>query len=761
MNSISDVRTDFFGKDGLVFFTGQVEDVQDPKASGRVRVRCVGWHPDEKVGPNSLATEELPWAHVAMPVTYAQQGRIGGKHSLLPGCWVIGFFFDGSDAQQPIVINTINSTAKTLVENNKEAPSEPGPTLSQADPAFGNFLVGAELFPNSARISPEESKVGEFCSNMDPAGAAFTMDAIMECGDMIPVSSVNRMKEPLSTGNKGNPESQIYDVIFGDGLCGSISSAKQDIQRKLSEKIPSEISRFVFNDAVWNNITGGYIDLNGIMMDVAQEICNLLKQPAQAEKAFMENTVNRLTKATTLAIPDRDGVSTLVLDELTSLKDDLFHSIFSTSFIDVLCQMIMVILQQVNSGGGQGSGQNYTYNVGASSKTDINDWGSECISSTILDTVNVLAKIALQNSTETASKSAENHTSIPSGINSILETLGNSMLYPLTQRFTKYTNIFNSAGNLSMDILNKNMGCLGFRTYATSSGVKSYFSFEKYGELGFGGNTGEPDTSGVPTVCEDAKDPQPKPNGIGSTAIAIPLPSENARCGLNYINGIPNTVVILDPGRNYFYDNPNSIDESYPSIYIAGYEGNPIPVVDPLSGELVSIITNCNLFSSRQPNPSVSIIPDKNWGTSKSNISKRPVSGSGGFTGGGGGIRTDDSNFDIELDGFFIQNMGFNYKNPIIEIYDRDRGSVNGIGNLVVRDGHIVNVELLNNGRGFRRIPKIVIKDSGKGYGAKLYPIMRVVPKPEIKDLLPPEEVIFCPSKNQTNIINGSRQQSK
>ena len=38
-------QTNQFGIDDYVPFFGQIEDVDDPKRSGRVRVRCIGWHP--------------------------------------------------------------------------------------------------------------------------------------------------------------------------------------------------------------------------------------------------------------------------------------------------------------------------------------------------------------------------------------------------------------------------------------------------------------------------------------------------------------------------------------------------------------------------------------------------------------------------------------------------------------------------------------------------------------------------------------------
>ncbi len=39
----------FAGKNGFTWFVGIVEDRQDPLKMGRVRVRCVGWHAENKI----------------------------------------------------------------------------------------------------------------------------------------------------------------------------------------------------------------------------------------------------------------------------------------------------------------------------------------------------------------------------------------------------------------------------------------------------------------------------------------------------------------------------------------------------------------------------------------------------------------------------------------------------------------------------------------------------------------------------------------
>ena len=56
----------FMGLDGFVWFTGVVEDRNDPAQLGRVKVRCLGFHTESKT---DIPTEDLPWAHIMHPVT--------------------------------------------------------------------------------------------------------------------------------------------------------------------------------------------------------------------------------------------------------------------------------------------------------------------------------------------------------------------------------------------------------------------------------------------------------------------------------------------------------------------------------------------------------------------------------------------------------------------------------------------------------------------------------------------------------------------
>ena len=39
---------DFAGKNGFIWWVGVVEKISDPLKLGRCKVRCVGWHTDNK-----------------------------------------------------------------------------------------------------------------------------------------------------------------------------------------------------------------------------------------------------------------------------------------------------------------------------------------------------------------------------------------------------------------------------------------------------------------------------------------------------------------------------------------------------------------------------------------------------------------------------------------------------------------------------------------------------------------------------------------
>ena len=110
-----------FNKDGFNWWIGVVENRQDPEKLGRCKVRIFGYHTDSK---ELLPTKDLPWCIPIQPITSAANSGIGSSPlGPVEGTWVIGFFLDGEDCQQPAMFGTISTKAakQTFVRQNADA----------------------------------------------------------------------------------------------------------------------------------------------------------------------------------------------------------------------------------------------------------------------------------------------------------------------------------------------------------------------------------------------------------------------------------------------------------------------------------------------------------------------------------------------------------------------------------------------------------------------------------------------------------------
>ena len=114
------------GRDGFYWWMGQVvpakfwEENNPPCAvdkadelpglKRRVKVRIFGYH---TAALSDLTDEQLPWAYCMMPVT---SGGSGGGMSqsvnLSGGEFVFGFFLDGEDGQQPIIMGVMDKSSQ-------------------------------------------------------------------------------------------------------------------------------------------------------------------------------------------------------------------------------------------------------------------------------------------------------------------------------------------------------------------------------------------------------------------------------------------------------------------------------------------------------------------------------------------------------------------------------------------------------------------------------------------------------------------------
>ena len=107
----------FIGKNtDFTWFSGVVEDRLDPLFAGRLRVRCLGFHTDNK---SELPTADLPWAMCVLSTASPGISGLGTSPSfLVEGSWVWGYFRD-SGHQEPVIIGSLPGKPYDLGNPNK------------------------------------------------------------------------------------------------------------------------------------------------------------------------------------------------------------------------------------------------------------------------------------------------------------------------------------------------------------------------------------------------------------------------------------------------------------------------------------------------------------------------------------------------------------------------------------------------------------------------------------------------------------------
>jgi len=144
----------FLFSNNFTWWMGVVEDRLDPEEMNRVRVRCFGYHTENK---SLVKTEDLPWATVMMPNTSSSISGVGSNHGLLNGSWVIGFFRDGTSAQDPIIIGTIASSYedKPSVDKGFSDPAGVFPLLQQDEEQYIDTNTLVRGVDDPTRLEPD------------------------------------------------------------------------------------------------------------------------------------------------------------------------------------------------------------------------------------------------------------------------------------------------------------------------------------------------------------------------------------------------------------------------------------------------------------------------------------------------------------------------------------------------------------------------------------------------------------------------------
>ena len=281
MNSILE-GSETFGHSGLKWWIGQVapretwsdraaliNDKDQKRESGkehvfshRVKVRVVGYH-------DQVPAEELPWAQVlSNPMVASGYGKAHKSHQLEGGESVLGFWFDGTDEQKPVITNVFyknqfaadptpnvkaNSYEKPVVKRKFNSESLDGVTEEETGSTVGkNPSNNTDIKDKGYRVNRRGRRI------YDDVGRGGKKN-IPELNQKASETNNVKMNEELLDIQTEKP------TCKGESAVGAVTAAMGDFTRLLQNVE-------AYGDFYVNSITGAVVNFEGELELVAKAI---------------------------------------------------------------------------------------------------------------------------------------------------------------------------------------------------------------------------------------------------------------------------------------------------------------------------------------------------------------------------------------------------------------------------------------------------------------------------------------------------------
>ena len=191
------VKTNIVGRDGFVWWIGRVAAASswkkqnntlavDNKKQQRVKVRIIGYHPWEET---EMPENDLPWAEVMQDAQVGSgQGGMGETMSLQGGETALGFFLDGEEAQQPVIMGLLNRNQEvesSITSDDQITPDKSGGFETWTNETQGQSITARDN--NFTKKNPNSiiTKNNDVTKAEGAAERLFDTDEVIDstCGD--------------------------------------------------------------------------------------------------------------------------------------------------------------------------------------------------------------------------------------------------------------------------------------------------------------------------------------------------------------------------------------------------------------------------------------------------------------------------------------------------------------------------------------------------------------------------------------------------
>ena len=280
------------GADGFNWWIGQVEkdSREDPKGSGRCKVRIVGLHPQSC---QTVEDDDLPWAITMMPVT--QPHRPGALFSvttkLRSGDWVVGFFMD-QDKQQPIIMGTVGRVANSTAT--KTAEKE---TSDEGCNSFTTYLDAQRKSFDGPAGNKEQAAV-----NSCEAGHVATEGKEKTGSPQISSSMTKGQAAMYKPNSKTNPAGLSWCVEKAD-KCGKDTNLTGTFTRLFSEMLyETQRNNGKLGTYLVGEISGDLYDIVDVGREYVDKAIRVMKTFIANVKGFVLKLIRKAVKALTDAL---------------------------------------------------------------------------------------------------------------------------------------------------------------------------------------------------------------------------------------------------------------------------------------------------------------------------------------------------------------------------------------------------------------------------------------------------------------------------
>lgn len=300
------VKRNFLGKDGFIWWIGQIPEEENyvENQTGRreepgtvngpgerFKVRIFGYHEIE-CGQPELPDPDLPWATVMYPVTAGGGGGAASQSvNLTQGTMVYGFFLDGHDAQQPVIMGILgyNQTAFSPVERYITDTCNKGQPFDGYGPDTKVPMTHVKESPEEV-IDPVTKKPSSGPSEKINEPGSPTACIIKSC----PVEDVGDAASNLEKEDSEDPtalkQPQRCDKDDGqEGIKTEITKHMREIQR-----LQSLANGWVA--AVNGEIEGLEARINKIIESLTSKIVGFVKSVINKVRGFTIRTVENVSK---------------------------------------------------------------------------------------------------------------------------------------------------------------------------------------------------------------------------------------------------------------------------------------------------------------------------------------------------------------------------------------------------------------------------------------------------------------------------------